>query len=481
MSQIETSRTTTLPRDRDLPPEDPRRDVPIVGLQPREQPGVGSSPPKRLHHVFEVSCDRMPSATAVECGDDRLTYQELEARANRLAHHLRTLGIGGDARVAILLERSVETYVALLAVAKAGAAFVPIDPGAPSDRIAYIANDSDVDLLVTSSEFAEVAAGPGRRVLVVDEIAAALVAMPVGRPELRADEREGDPTAYIIYTSGSSGRPKGVEVAQSSICNFLNVVTEVYDVRPSDRVYQGMTIAFDFSIEEIWPTWSVGATLVAGPTDSGRLGAELADFLDASGVTFLYCVPTLLATIPRDLPRIRSLLVGGEACPGQLVDRWSRPGRRILNTYGPTEATVTATWCELLPGRPVTIGRPLPTYSIVLLDERRQLVADGQVGEICISGPGVARGYVGRHQLTADRFIEHALAPAGGRLYRTGDLGRYHRRRRDRVPGTGGCRGQDQGPSGGPWRDRKRSPGGSGCGRGSGCARAGLRRRGRAP
>lgn len=374
--------------------------------------------------MFEAACDRSPSAIALECGGELLTYQELDERANRLAHHLRDLGVGGGARAAILLQRSVETYVALLGVGKAGAAFVPIDPESPAERIAYIAGDADVDLLLTSSEFADRAAGLGRRVVLVDECAAALAAAPTNRPELGLDEGEDNLTAYVIYTSGSSGRPKGVEVAQSSICNFLDVVPEVYDVRSGDRVYQGMTIAFDFSIEEIWPTWSVGATLVAGPTDSRRLGAELADFLDGMAVTVLYCVPTLLATIPRDLPRIRNLLVGGEACPGQLVERWSRPSRRILNTYGPTEATVTASWCELRPGRPVTIGRPLPTYSIVLLDEQRRLVTDGEVGEICIGGPGVARGYVGRPELTADRFIEHALAPPGGRLYRTGDLGR---------------------------------------------------------
>jgi non-ribosomal peptide synthetase-like protein len=267
-------------------------------------------------------------------------------------------------------------------------------------------------------------AGLGCPVLRIDERAAALAEAPTSRPRLGFDDgKDDDPTAYVMYTSGSSGRPKGVEVAQSSICNFLDVVPAVYDVRPSDRVYQGITIAFDFSIEEIWPTWAVGATLVAGPTDSRRIGAELADFLDEMGITTLYCVPTLLATIPRDLPRIRNLLVGGEACPGQLVERWSRPGRRMLNTYGPTEGTVTATWGELQPGRPVTIGRPLPTYSIVLLDEQRRLVADGEVGEICIGGPGVARGYVGRPELTADRFIEHVSTP-GGRLYRTGDLGR---------------------------------------------------------
>ncbi|MEU0559503.1 Pls/PosA family non-ribosomal peptide synthetase [Dactylosporangium sp. NPDC006015] len=386
---------------------------------------------RRLHHVFETACDRTPTAVALECDGIRLTYQDLDERANRLAHRLRGLGIRGGARTAILLQRSVATYVALLAVGKAGGAFVPIDPESPADRVAYIAEDSAIALLLTSAELADRAEGLPCPVLRVDSTGGPEETAETGgdgaaeAPALRPEpDAAGDPVAYIIYTSGSSGRPKGVEVAQSSICNFLDVVPGVYDVRPGDRVYQGMTIAFDFSIEEIWPTWSVGATLIAGPTDSRRFGAELADFLDSSGITVLYCVPTLLATIPRELPRIRSVLVGGEACPGQLVERWSRPGRRILNTYGPTEATVTATWCELLPGRIVTIGRPLPTYSVVLLDEQRRPVRDGEVGEICIGGPGVARGYVGRPELTADRFVEHPLAPPGSRLYRTGDLGR---------------------------------------------------------
>jgi non-ribosomal peptide synthetase-like protein len=354
-----------------------------------------------------------------------LTYAELDMRANQLAHHLRDRGIGGGARVAILLHRSFETYVALLGVGKAGAVFVPIDPASPPDRIGYITEDADVDFLLTSRDLAAAATGLRCPVLNLDVSTRTLAAEPRSRPDLALDDAaDQDPPAYIIYTSGSSGRPKGVEVAQSSICNFLDVVPSVYDVRPDDRVYQGMTISFDFSIEEIWPTWAVGATLVVGPIDSRRLGAELADFLDETMVTIFYCVPTLLATIPRELPRIRNLLVGGEACPAKLVDRWSRAGRRILNTYGPTEATVTATWGELLPDRPVTIGRPLPTYSVVLLDEQRRLVSNGAVGEICIGGPGVARGYVGRPDLTADRFIEHSLAPAGSRLYRTGDLGR---------------------------------------------------------
>ncbi|QWF79520.1 Pls/PosA family non-ribosomal peptide synthetase [Amycolatopsis sp. CA-230715] len=377
-------------------------------------------PCRRLHQVFEAAARRFPGSVAVEREDDGLTYAELDERANRLAHVLRGRGIGEGSRVAILLHRSFDTYVALLGVGKSGAAFVPIDPASPPDRIAYITEDSAVDLLLTTGDLA--VDGLACRTLDLDAAGRELAAAPATPPELGADDP--DPAAYVIYTSGSSGRPKGVEVAQSSICNFLDVVPEVYDVRPSDRVYQGMTISFDFSIEEIWPTWSVGATLVAGPNDSRRLGAELADFLEQRRVSVLYCVPTLLATIPRELPLIRSLLVGGEACPAQLVERWARKGRRILNTYGPTEATVTATWCELLPGRTVTIGKPLPTYSAFLLDEARSPVPDGHVGEICLGGPGVARGYVGRPELTADKFIEHPLS-GGGRLYRTGDLGRY--------------------------------------------------------
>ncbi|MEU6895508.1 Pls/PosA family non-ribosomal peptide synthetase [Streptomyces sp. NPDC046557] len=380
-----------------------------------------------LHRFFEDACDRGPSAVALECGPHRLTYADLDARANQAAHHLRRLGIGPGRRAALSLARSVDMYVWMLGVCKSGATFVPVDPAAPPDRVAFILRDAAADVLLTTSALADGAdwAGPNGPcpVIEVDAHPGDLSRLPSSRPPAE-DQPTDDPLAYVMYTSGSSGRPKGVEVAQSSICNFLRVVSPIYDVRPQDRVYQGMTISFDFSIEEIWPTWTAGATLVAGPPGPGGLGDELADFLQVHAVTVLYCVPTLLATISRDLPQLRSVVVGGEACPAALVERWSRPGRRMLNTYGPTEATVTATCQELLPGRPVTIGRALPTYSVVLLDERRQPVPQGTVGEICLGGPGLARGYVGRPDLTADRFVEHPLAPGGGRLYRTGDLGR---------------------------------------------------------
>lgn len=312
-------------------------------------------------------------------------------------------------------------YVALLATGKAGGAFVPIDPQSPPDRIRYVIEDAGVDLLLTSTQFDSVIPSDLCLVVRIDAESDAIAASDATRPA--PVEAPGDELAYVMYTSGTSGRPKGVLIPHSSICNFLATVSLVYDVRREDRVYQGMTLAFDFSIEEIWPTWAAGATIVAGPDGPNRLGAGLADFLEVQRVTVLYCVPTVLATIPREIPHIRQILVGGEACPLELVQRWAKSGRRMLNTYGPTETTVTATVAELLPGRPVTIGRPLPTYSVVLLDEDLRPAPDGAIGEIHIGGPGVALGYQGRPDLTADRFVAHP--DRNERLYRTGDLGRF--------------------------------------------------------
>ncbi len=375
----------------------------------------------RLSRFFERTCDDRPSATALECEGEHISYADLDQRANRLANLLRSRGVGCGVRVGILLNRSVDTYVALLAVTKTEATFVPIDPEAPADRLQYIAEDSSLGLLVTRSSFAASCAALPCLTLFLDESAHELAAQSSARPGVESD---GDPVCYIIYTSGSSGRPKGVEISQSSICNFIGIVPSLYGVEATDRVYQGMTIAFDFSIEEIWPTWAVGATLVAGPTDGRRVGSGLADFLEDHEITMIYCVPTVLATLDRLLPSIRTVNVGGEACPRELVDRWG-PGRRILNTYGPTETTVTCTMAELQPGKPVTIGRPLPTYRVTLLDDDRRPVPTGGIGEICVGGPGVARGYVNRPDLTADRFIPDPRGIPGERIYRTGDLGRF--------------------------------------------------------
>ena len=406
--------------------------------KPRTRPG------EQLAEVFEEAVDAHPDALAVETeGPDGtatgLTYRELDGRADRLARHLHEGGTGPGDVVGLLLDDPVEAYTAMLAVLKAGATFVPLDAGFPADRISYILDDSAAGLLLATSSALEQVGEPldaGVEVLRVagsDPAAARTTAEIARHPAHRLDtdvRRDGTAhPAYLIYTSGSTGRPKGVVISHPAICNFVRVAADGYGVRPDDRMYQGLTLAFDFSVEEIWTTFLVGATLVPKPTGVSLVGADLHAFLTRNRVSALCCVPTLLATLDDDLDELRFLLVSGEACPQDLVRRWHRPGRRFLNVYGPTEATVTATWTELHPDRPVTIGTPLPTYAVLVLDpeDPGTVLPFGETGEIAIAGVGLADGYLNRDQKTAESFVEAPVDLPGspsGLMYRTGDLGR---------------------------------------------------------
>jgi amino acid adenylation domain-containing protein len=206
----------------------------------------------------------------------------------------------------------------------------------------------------------------------------------------------------------------------------VRVEGKLFQVEPGDRVYQGFSLAFDASVEEIWLALYAGATLVAGTREMVRGGAALSRMLTTAGVTVLSCVPTLLAMMDEDVPTVRLLILGGEACPPNLVKRWWRPDRRVCNTYGPTEATVIATCAECHPDKPVTIGRPVPNYLACILDEQLRPAPAGTAGELCLGGPGLARGYLGQPGLTREKFI--SFAPEDGpaqRLYRTGDLARW--------------------------------------------------------
>ena len=311
---------------------------------------------------------------------------------------------------------------------KVNAAYVPLDATFPIERVRFILGDADVSAIVSMSSFAKRLSGSQVNRIFLDSERLAIDAQATD--PLTGVAPPIEPLCYIIYTSGTTGNPKGVCIGHASICNFVRVAAELYGYAPGDRVYQGMTIAFDFSVEEIWVPLMAGATLVPGPAGTTLMGDELEDFLCERRVTAMACCPTLLATIERDVPDVRILLVGGEACPQNLVARWYRPGRRILNTYGPTEATVTATMTELRPDKPVTIGVPLPTYSIVILDPHEdKTVPTGQLGEIGIAGIGLALGYMNRDDLTMKRFIRdflHIENNPSGRIYRTGDLGRIN-------------------------------------------------------
>jgi non-ribosomal peptide synthetase-like protein len=390
---------------------------------------------ERLEHLFEERCDWMQAHgwddhLAVDAGDIRLTFDQLDRRANQLARHLLAGGARSGDRIGLLFDHAVHSYVGMLAVLKINAVYVPLDVSFPPDRLASIAEDSGMRLLLSLSHIRDRLQRLPVPLLCVDEAEA-----EVSRADDRrlTDEEKGEPDdqlCYIIYTSGSTGRPKGVAIEHPSICNFVRVAVEVYGMRAQDRVYQGMTIAFDFSIEEIWVPLVTGATLVPKPPGSSLLGQELQEFLRGNDVTALCCVPTLLSTFDEDLPGLRFLLVSGESCPQELVTRWHSPDRRFLNVYGPTEATVTATWTVLDPDRQVTIGVPLPTYAVVILDpDAERALPRGETGEIGIAGIGLASGYVNRDDLTKQVFIPDFLGIEGntsGRIYRTGDLGRVN-------------------------------------------------------
>ncbi|MER9655063.1 non-ribosomal peptide synthetase [Mesorhizobium sp. M0152] len=382
-------------------------------------------PGERLDMVFGQLAQTFASAPAVICEGRVWTYRELDRRANQFARLLVERGVRPGGRVALLLDRSADTYVALLAVMKAGAAFVPLATAFPAERMTLIIEDANVELVVTLAAYASRAEELPVPHVLIDTAAAEISAQP--EAPLRENGGQPDDTCYILYTSGTTGRPKGVAISHRSFVNFIRVAAASYGYRPGDRVYQGMTIAFDFSAEEIWVPFAAGATVVPAPGPLTLVGEELADFLRHNEVTCMACSPTLLSSIESDVPSLRMLLVGGEACPHNLVVRWSRPGRRILNTYGPTEATVTATMGMLTPDMPVTIGAPLPTYSIVILDPSVPALAEpGELGEIGIAGIGLAVGYLNRPDLTEQKFIADFLDLPNNpsrRIYRTGDLG----------------------------------------------------------
>ena len=390
---------------------------------------------ERLDQLFEDRCDRLRTEgrgaqLAVDAGDTVLSYPELDGRANQLARYLLACGARPGDRIALLFDQPWRAYVAMLAVLKIHAAYVPLDPGFPPDRLKYIVEDADVAMVLSLSHLKDLLPEVAAQTVCLDHVQAHVEAEDPARLNGAEMGGKADELAYIIYTSGSTGRPKGVAVEHASICNFVRVASAIYGIEPTDRVYQGMTIAFDFSVEEIWVSWMAGATLVPKPGGPSLLGAELAEFLQENNISALCCVPTLLATLDEDLPGLRFLLVSGEACPRDLVTRWHRPGRRFLNVYGPTEATVTATWALLDPDRPVSLGVPLPTYSAVILDpEESRALPPGESGEIGLAGVGLARGYVNRPDLTEQAFIPDFLGIGNnpsGRIYRTGDLGRIN-------------------------------------------------------
>jgi amino acid adenylation domain-containing protein len=389
--------------------------------------GWASASDTTAHTLIEAAAERTPEAVALVFGPEQLTYGELNRRANRLAHDLVRRGVGPESLVGICIEPSFDLIVSVLAVLKAGAAFVPLDPAYPADRLAFMVEDSRTGLVLTHSDLLDRLPGVGV-CLCVDRDGAAFagardanLAVPVDAANL----------AYVIYTSGSTGRPKGVLLQHGGLCNLVWALIEDFAIGAGSRVLQFSAFSFDAAIAEIFPTLVAGGTLVLAPREELRSVEDLRRLLREQRITTVTLPPSLLAILPADgLPDLRTVVSAGEACPAALAAIWT-PGRRFVNGYGPTETTVGATDYHVdgkLPegAEGVPIGRGIANVRVYLLDEELAPVAVGMLGEICIGGPGVARGYLGRPELTAQRFVPDPFSRLPGeRLYRSGDLARF--------------------------------------------------------
>jgi amino acid adenylation domain-containing protein len=409
-------------------------DIPVLGERERNQLLVEWNDTCRdypaqfcLHTLIEAEVVQRPDAIAVTFEDQALSYRDLNRRANRMAHRLRSLGVGPDVVVAVAAERSIEMVIGLLAVLKAGGAYLPLDVSYPAERLAFMLSDAQP-----------------RALLVQRAVAASLPSSDVPRIFLEdsfATESDVDPAlatgpddlAYVIYTSGSTGRPKGVMNTHRGIVNRLLWMQETYGLAAKDRSLQKTTCAFDVSVWEFfWPLLAGARLVMARPGGQGDT-AYLVGAIRTHGITTLHFVPSMLAVFLEDpdagrCASLRRVICSGEALPFDVQERFfsALPGVELHNLYGPTEAAVDVTFWPCQPGsedRTVPIGRPVANTSIYILDEALRPVPVGVAGELAIGGVQVARGYLGRPELTAEKFVPNPFGE--GRLYRTGDLARY--------------------------------------------------------
>ncbi|WP_316575679.1 non-ribosomal peptide synthetase [Nocardia canadensis] len=376
-----------------------------------------------LPRLLMAAVERAPEAQALSLAGRVLTYTELDQQSSQLARVLIERGVGPGDRVVLALTRSIESMVALWAVAKTGAAFVPVDPRYPAERVAHMLADSGAGFGVAlAADAARLDAGLRWLALDSAECRDELERAP-DAPVVAGDRTRrlfGEDIAYIIYTSGSTGVPKGVAVTHTGLAGLCAEQIRRFRITGASRTLHFASPSFDASILELLLAIGAGSTMVIAPPDIYG-GDELTDLLRAERVTHAFITPAALAGVDgSDLPDLAAIVVGGEACPPELIARWS-PGRNFYNLYGPTETTVAASISDpLAPGDLITIGGPIPGMTAVVLDARLRPVPDRTPGELYLAGPGLARGYHERAGLTAARFVADPIT--GGRLYRTGDL-----------------------------------------------------------
>ncbi|OYE01728.1 non-ribosomal peptide synthetase [Nostoc sp. 'Peltigera membranacea cyanobiont' 232] len=387
-----------------------------------------------VHKLFEAQVGKTPDAVAVVFEDEQLTYNELNIKANKIAHHLQSLGVKPDVLVGLCVERSLLMVIGLLAILKAGGAYVPLDPEYPQDRLSFILEDTQVPVLLTQQNLIEQIPPNQAKVVFLDQVWSEIhensqnnVTSGVTASNL----------ANVIYTSGSTGQPKGVMVEHKGLVNLAQAQIQTFSFNSSSSLLQFASLSFDASIWEMILTLGSGATLHLGTKESIMPGAPLIERLRDYGITHIVLPPSALAVLPsEELTALQTIIVGGEACSAELVKKWS-VGRNFFNAYGPTEASVCTTVAKCtVEDDKVTIGHPIDNAQVYILDSQLQPVPIGVPGELHISGAGLARGYLNRPDLTQEKFIPNpfddsaALASPRGsagenKLYKTGDLVRY--------------------------------------------------------
>jgi amino acid adenylation domain-containing protein/non-ribosomal peptide synthase protein (TIGR01720 family) len=391
-----------------------------------------------IHHLFEVQVAKTPDGVAVVFEQQTLTYRELNAQANQLAHYLNSLGVKPDRLVGICMERSLETIVGLLGILKAGGAYLPLDPGYPTARLSEIVNDARVQILVTRQQSAAIEAEHPLEIVCFDTHQDSIASQSSTNPHQQVTASN---LAYAIYTSGSTGKPKGVLIEHHSLVNFTDTAIAAYQLTQDDRVLQFASISFDAAAEEIYPCLSCGGTLVLRTEEMLHSVAAFVQQSQAWALTvwdlptaYWHLLVTEVASGNLSLPpTLRLVIIGGERVLPEQVAIWQQlVGNypQLVNSYGPTETTIVATIANLsaaaLDRQEMAIGKPISNVQVYVLDKYLQVVPIGVPGELYIGGAGVARGYLNRPELTAAKFISNPVRHIGGsKLYKTGDLVRY--------------------------------------------------------
>lgn len=365
-----------------------------------------------LVNIFSDSVVQHGNKTALIFNDVSLSYAQLDHWSNLIANLLIKQGLTDGKVIGVWHKRSLELHVAILAIVKAGCTYVPVDYDMPLERVQTVFIEGNI-----SAYF-------GDKAIELEIQNITVVNLPVEKVSLTPITYSSITNAYILYTSGSTGKPKGIPITQQQICHLVRSENEIIKITAQDIVYQGFSVSFDMWCEETWISYFSGATLIVADAVTTKAVDELSDFLRKHKITVLHAVPSLLSVIDDDIPTLRLVNAGGEACTAKVLKQWAKAGRQFFNSYGPTETTVTSSMICLKADETITIGHPLPNYNYAVVDEQLKILPVGVQGELVISGPGVGQGYVNLPDLTAKQFVVKPIDEVelpGSLLYKTGD------------------------------------------------------------